>query len=87
MVSTLRYLLVTLLVLMANGAAASGDWTAIKATKQVAYTVDNQNWITVKSGDVIPNRAWIATGPRGRLQMIRGKESIVFQPNTTAAIS
>lgn len=57
MVSTLRYLLVTLLVLIANGAAASGDWTAMKATKQVAYTVDNQNWITVKSGDVIPNRA------------------------------
>ncbi len=88
MLSTLRHLLLAVLVLMATQSiAATGDWTAMKATKQVAYTLDNQNWIIVKSGDVIPNRAWVSTGPRGRLQMVRGSESITFQPNTTAAIS
>jgi hypothetical protein len=36
---------------------------------------------------VVPNRAWVSTGPRGRIQLARGVESITFQPSTLASIT
>ncbi|WP_245445255.1 FecR domain-containing protein [Rhizobium anhuiense] len=57
-----------------------------KASQQVNFTVDKRNWVAVRAGDIIPNTAWIATGPRGRVQLVRGVESISFQPNTVAGI-
>ena len=66
--------------------AAEGDWQVAKASQQVNFTVDKRNWVAVRAGDIIPNTAWIATGPRGRVQLVRGVESISFQPNTVAGI-
>lgn len=66
--------------------AAEGDWQVAKTSQQVAYTLDKQKWTPVRAGDVVPNNAWISTGPRGRVQLVRGVESISFQPNTLAGI-
>jgi len=72
---------------LAGAASASGEaWVAAKTTTQVAYTLDKSTWIPLKRGMAVPNTAWISTGPRGRLQLVRGSESIAFQPNTLAAI-
>lgn len=66
--------------------AAEGDWRVSKASQQVEYTVDKTTWKPVKAGDIIPNNAWISTGPRGRAQIVRGVESVTFHPNTVAGL-
>lgn len=70
----------------APASAANEAWTAARATEQVRYTLDKTTWVPLRKGMVVPNKAWISTGPRGRLQLVRGTESIAFQPNTLAAI-
>ncbi|MCZ8158953.1 MAG: FecR family protein [Rhizobiaceae bacterium] len=57
-----------------------------RATAQVAYTIDEETWIPLSKGMEIPNKAWISTGARGRLQLVRGTESIAFRPNTLASV-
>ncbi|MDQ0419711.1 hypothetical protein J2045_000724 [Peteryoungia aggregata LMG 23059] len=77
-----------LLTLSVPGAlsTAPDTWVAVRATIQVTYTLDKTTWIPLRKGMSVPNKAWISTGPRGRLQLVRGSESIAFQPNTLAAI-
>ena len=82
-----RILIAALILLPAAAFAAADDWRVVKATDQVKYTVDRTNWQGLRAGEVVPNRAWVSTGPRGRVQLARGVESITFQPNTLAAIT
>lgn len=80
------FFLVLFFFAIASANAAEGDWQVAKASQQVNFTIDKQNWTAVRAGDTIPNAAWISTGPRGRVQLVRGVESISFQPNTVAGI-
>ncbi|WP_315855412.1 FecR domain-containing protein [Rhizobium leguminosarum] len=82
-----RILIAALIVLPTAAFTAADDWRVVKATDQVKYTVDRTNWQDLRAGEVVPNRAWVSTGPRGRVQLARGLESITFQPNTLAAIT
>ncbi|RFB96504.1 hypothetical protein B5K08_09035 [Rhizobium leguminosarum bv. trifolii] len=82
-----RILIAALIVLPTAVFAAADDWRVVKATDQVKFTVDRTNWQDLRAGAVVPNRAWVSTGPRGRVQLGRGVESITFQPNTLAAIA
>ncbi len=75
------------LVLQAGLAAAASDaWIVARATAPVAYTIDRETWIPLRKGLEVPNKAWISTGARGRLQLVRGTESIAFKPNTLASV-
>ncbi len=81
-------LLFLVFVGVSSGAqAADDDWHVAKTTNQVKFTLDRANWSDVHVGDVIPNKAWLSTGPRGRLQLIRGVETISLQPSTLASIT
>ncbi|TPP04657.1 FecR domain-containing protein [Rhizobium glycinendophyticum] len=87
----MRFMILTILCLVmttfANQLSATDySWVAAKATRQVAYTTDNENWIPLRTGMAVPDKAWISTGPRGRLELKRGVERIIYQPNTLAAI-
>ena len=86
MLSIIRTCLFYLLFIAGSAFAGDGDWHVSRSSQQVAYTLDKQKWAPVKAGDTIPNNAWISTGPRGRVQLVRGVESISFQPNTLAGI-
>lgn len=66
--------------------AADGDWKVAKTSQSVKYALDGKNWIAVHPGDIVPNGAWVSTGPRGRVQLTRGVESVSFQPDTLASI-
>ncbi len=81
------FALVTLLLPLTAYASDDDDWHVAKASSQVRYTTDQSTWKDLQTGDVVPNSAWIATGPRGRVQLVRGAESIGFQPGTLAAIT
>ncbi|OWV91568.1 hypothetical protein ATY78_15960 [Rhizobium sp. R635] len=82
-----RFLITALILLTTTAFATAEDWRVVKATDQAKYTVDRTNWLDLRTGDVLPNRAWVSTGPRGRVQLARGVESITFQPNTLASIT
>lgn len=82
-----RFLITALILLTTTAFATAEDWRVVKATDQAKYTVDRTNWLDLRAGDVLPNRAWVSTGPRGRVQLARGVESITFQPNTLASIT
>ena len=87
MLSAFRAICIAVLMLVPAIAVAGGnDWVVAKATSQVTYSLDTETWTPLKSGEVVPNAAWIATGSRGRVQLVRGVETIAFQPNTRAAI-
>ncbi|MGR4847340.1 hypothetical protein ACIPSK_32870 [Rhizobium sp. LARHSG275] len=86
--STMYRILISALILVTTAAsAAAEDWRVVKTTDQARYSVDRTKWLDLSTGDVLPNRAWVSTGPRGRIQLARGVESITFQPNTLAAIT
>lgn len=82
-----RFLITALILLTTTAFATAEDWRVVKATDQAKYTVDRTNWLDLRAGDVLPNRAWVSTGPRGRVQLARDVESITFQPNTLASIT
>lgn len=67
--------------------ASDNDWQVAKATSQVKYSIDQKQWSDLHAGDVVPDKAWISTGPRGRVQLVRGVERIGLQPNTMAAVT
>lgn len=73
-------------ILLCPTIAAAQDWIVARTTKQVNYTVDKTMWHAVEKGAVIPNEAWISTGPRGRVTLERGTERISLSPNTLGAI-
>lgn len=84
----MSFILCLLMISVPRGvSAAAEEWVATKATAQVAYTLDRETWVPLKKGMSVPNKAWISTGPKGRLQLVRGTESIAFQPNTLASIT
>jgi hypothetical protein len=81
-------LLFLVFVCVSSGAqAADDDWHVAKTTNQVKLTLDREIWSDVHVGDVIPNKAWLSTGPRGRVQLTRGVEMISLQPSTLASIT
>ncbi|WP_395517472.1 FecR domain-containing protein [Pseudorhizobium flavum] len=76
-------------VLMLCFSAASSlasEWVVSRTTQQVSFTVDKKTWVPVIGGMTIPNKSWISTGPRGRVQLERGVEKVSFDPKTLAAI-
>ncbi|MBB2719708.1 UNVERIFIED_ORG: hypothetical protein GGD48_004985 [Rhizobium etli] len=87
MVALFRILIIVFILLPAAAFAAADDWRVAKATDQASYSVDRMKWVGLRAGDVVPNGAWVSTGPRGRVQLARGVESITFQPNSTASIT
>ena len=74
------------LIAFLPAAALAQDWTVSKTTKQVSYTIDKKTWAPVEVGSVIPSQAWMSTGPRGRVILTRGEESLSFGPNTLGAV-
>ena len=86
MPAILRFLILVFFVPVA-AIAADEDWRVAKTSGQVRYTLDHATWVDLHAGDAVPNAAWILTGPRGRAQLVRGVESIGFQPGTMASIT
>jgi hypothetical protein len=82
-----RWVFLAVVFLSGQAHAANDDWVVVKATSQVKVTLDQSTWSDVHVGDIIPNKAWLSTGPRGRLQLTRGVEAISLQPDTLASIT
>ncbi|KPH05869.1 hypothetical protein CO657_35500 (plasmid) [Rhizobium acidisoli] len=87
MLAVFRIIVVAWILMPAAALAAADDWRVVKATDQVTYSIDETHWMSLRAGDVVPNRASVSTGPHGRVQLSRGVENITFHPNTRASIT
>nr|CAD6425827.1 membrane protein [Rhizobium sp. Q54] len=81
-----RHLIVLAMLCLSAASALAEEWFVERSSQQVQYTIDKHTWQPVSKGMTIPNKAWIATGPRGRAVLTRGVETIAIQPQTLAAI-
>jgi len=81
-----RHLIVLAMLCLSAASALAEEWFVERSSRQVQYTIDKHTWQPVSKGMTIPNKAWIATGPRGRAVLTRGVETIAIQPQTLAAI-
>ncbi|WP_077549041.1 FecR domain-containing protein, partial [Pseudorhizobium flavum] len=88
MTSFFRFItfIVFVMLCMSSAHALASEWIVSRTTKQVSFTVDKKNWVPVVGGMTIPNKSWISTGPRGRVELERGVEKVSFGPKTLAAI-
>ena len=62
------------------------DWAVLNTTLNVRYTIDKIEWRPVTNGMLLPNKSWIDTGPRGRITLNRGTDTINLSPGTYAGI-
>lgn len=77
-----------LVLLLAVGSVASAfadDWVVTRLRGQVMAEAGGQ-WVQLKRGDVIPDDRRIQTGAAGRVELVRGKESLALEPNTQIRI-
>ena len=71
-----------LLLVATPVAAIAQDWVVFKVSQPTYFTKDTKNWVRVRRGMRIPNKSWVHTGRRGRVQLRRGEEFVIFSPNT-----
>jgi hypothetical protein len=76
-----------LVVALLSWATASyADWIVERVTQPAKYSTDGQTWTPIANGMVVPEGSTIFTGPRGRALIKRGSDTVIFAPNTVAAI-
>lgn len=70
---------------VANSIAVADDWTANKLRGQVIQLVNNE-WVPLRRGDVVPDTRYVATMATGRVELVRGNETVSLEPNTRIRI-
>ena len=75
------------LILSAFSAALASEWIVQKASPPARYSNDGVIWTPLAAGMVVPEGSTIFTGRRGRVMLRRDAETILFAPNTLAAIA
>ncbi|MBU1176544.1 MAG: FecR family protein [Alphaproteobacteria bacterium] len=73
------------MLLVAVPAALADDWQAVKLRGGV-FALVGEAWVQLARGDVVADERIIRTAPNGRVQFIRGNETIDLGPNTQIRI-
>src|SRR3569623_1578415 len=73
------------LALAATSMAAADDWTANRLRGQVLQLVNNQ-WVPLQRGEVVPDTRYVATLANGHVELTRGNETVVLDPNSRIRI-
>lgn len=82
----MRRIFVIFILLFMPLAAQASEWQVLKVSQPTQYTQDNRTWAPLAAGMIVPDKAWINTGPRGRVVLGHGTERIVLQPNSLASL-
>ena len=69
----------------ASTPALAQDWIAERLRGQVEQ-FEHGNWTALSRGDAVPDGRKIRTGGNGRVDLVRGQESIALGPNTLIAV-
>jgi hypothetical protein len=67
--------------------ALASEWVVRKANQPARYSTDGVIWTPLAAGMVVPEGSTVFTGPRGRVLLGRDAETILFTPNTLAAVA
>ena len=71
--------------LLTAGTALAADWTVNRVSQPALFSTDGKTWNTVTRGSDVPNAAWINTGPGGRVQLRRGRDSMIINGKSLVA--
>ena len=82
-----RFVLAALLITFSAASAFAEEWRVGRVNQPASYSTDGTNWKPLTANLLIPRTAWIKTGIRGRVQLRRDEETILYRANTTAKIT
>lgn len=77
--------LFAVMLALASTPALAQDWIAERLRGQVEQ-LEHGNWTALLRGDAVPDGRKIRTGGNGRVDLVRGQESIALGPNTLIAV-
>ena len=80
-----RSVLAIITVISFTSVALAEDWIAERLRGQVMQ-FERGDWVTLQRGDVVPDGGKVRTAGDGRLELVRGQESIALGPNTQIAV-
>ncbi|MEO1397281.1 MAG: FecR family protein [Pseudomonadota bacterium] len=64
------------------GMAFATDWTVNRVSRIAIYSTDGSSWTRLARGMKIPGRSWIVTQRGARVQVSRGRDVVLVNPNT-----
>jgi len=80
-----RAVLFAVMLALSSTPALAQDWIAERLRGQVEQ-LEHGNWTALLRGDAVPDGRKIRTGGNGRVDLVRGLESIALGPNTLIAV-
>ena len=80
-----KSILATLALACSCSVAIADEWIAERLRGDVLQ-YERGNWVTLERGDVVPDGGKVRTTGTGRVDLVRGQESIALGPNTQIAV-
>tara|TARA_R100000365_G_C2736050_1_gene65385 strand:- start:77 stop:1114 length:1038 start_codon:yes stop_codon:yes gene_type:complete len=80
-----RSVLAALTLMSFSSVALADDWIAERLRGGVQQ-YEGGNWVVLERGDVVPDGGKVRTTGTGRVDLVRGQESIALGPNTQIAV-
>ena len=77
----------TLVAVAGFSDAAFADWTVVRATGTTWIVAPDSTARTPLAGEIVPDAWMVATGPDGRVLLMRGTETITISPSTQLVLT
>lgn len=80
-----RSVLAALTLMSFSSVALADEWIA-ERLRGTVMQFERNTWVALERGDVVPDGGKVRTASNGRLELVRGQESIALGPNTQIAV-
>lgn len=80
-----KSIIVAFSLLCTSSAALAEEWIA-ERLRGTVMQLERNTWVALERGDVVPDGGKVRTAANGRLELVRGQESIALGPNTQIAV-
>ncbi|MVT00955.1 FecR family protein [Devosia marina] len=80
-----KSIIVAFSLLCTGSAALAEEWIA-ERLRGTVMQLERNTWVALERGDVVPDGGKVRTAANGRLELVRGQESIALGPNTQIAV-
>lgn len=78
--------ILAVITLMSFSSVALADEWIAERLRGTVMQFERNTWVALERGDVVPDGGKVRTASNGRLELVRGQESIALGPNTQIAV-